>query len=196
MNLPDYKRTYIELCTNVHDVYFHWCLYQQLYGNGMRVNMLNKTAPEYFVYTEMCHIFYIVSAISGLLDHATVAGKSTLSFESLIRDIKFKGICTCELEAKLEELRSCARNLRKDRNTKIAHNDRKVHTLRNHTLATSRRDILKTFKKMRSLMEAIEKLMPEKFKHDWNAHIHAGEVFRDLKAVLQRSLLYEKVTRI
>lgn len=184
-----YLETYKALRMQVHNLYFHWCLYLQLYGNSMRVNLLNKTAPDFFCYSEKCHIAYILLGMTKLTDNSN----DSLTFTNLIHGMKSDGKCICDLDRKFSKLKAAIKTIRYDRNKIIAHLDHKIHTKSNDIqLKTSRKIVKKSFANLRILMTSIEIFM-NITPYDWNADIQAKNTFTVLKSVLNKSLLYDKM---
>jgi len=107
-------------------LYYRWIMYVQMFGtNSYRIDLINKTASNFFVEFQQLVIDSMVLSLSKLTDPTTMYDNYNLSFSYLVDEIEKsdKNNISNELKTILDELKASVKHFREIRNKRIAHND-------------------------------------------------------------------------
>lgn len=101
-----------------------WLLYQQVFGSPMRISLLNDSGGHLFHVLQQSMLDRFLLGLSRLTDPAATHGKTNLSLEALVEEVRAAGDRVGgELCCQLKQLQESVSNLRKHRNKRIAHAD-------------------------------------------------------------------------
>ena len=107
-------------------IHIRWIYYKQLFTHSsLRLQLLNETAPTFFVDLKRILFDDVIMGISRITDRPTTAGRKNMSVVQLVLTIKNAGYSELvdSLQGMLEDIRAKSEPFRLHRNRRIAHRD-------------------------------------------------------------------------
>ena len=165
MPLPESLRpTWEALYNEVIAVHVHWIIYRQLFGESEhRINLLNASASSFFSVIQATLLDDVQLTLSKLADPAATGSKANATLERLISEMATlsERPLIDKLKELLIEFRGSCGQIKRRRNTQIAHYDHAT-LLQQYSsgstvpLGPSRQEIEDALGALRRFMEPIE----------------------------------------